>query len=85
MENLSVEEVLNSDPNNFALSYKTIEKVELKKFLGAVTIKITSDGKTYKWGVRGIPHLEKTTIADVEKILQPIFGEKLEAPEAIDD
>ncbi len=81
MENLTAEEVLSSDANNFAIPYSQVESVELKKFLGAVKIEMTAKGEKYKWSVRAIPHKEKVSLADVEKILRPIFGEKFETPD----
>lgn len=82
MENLSVEEVLNSDENNFAIPYSQIEEIKLKGFLGVAKIKLAANGQKYGWDVRGIPHQDKYKISDVERILSPIFKEKLQAPDS---
>ncbi len=79
MENLSIEEVLNSDENNFAIPYSQIEEIKLKGFLGVAKIKLTANGKKYSWDVREIPHQDKYEIAEVEKMVLPIFKEKLQA------
>ena len=77
MEDFSVEELLSSDQNNFAISYDKIEKVELKKFGKGALINVTTNGKKYRWTLRGIPGIKSPQIEDLEKILQPIFQEKL--------
>ena len=80
MESMSVEEVLNSDENSFAIPYSQIEEIELKRFLGAAKLRLTVNGKKYRWDVRGIPHIKKYKVSDVKSILRPIFEEKLQAP-----
>ena len=77
MEDFSVEELLSSDQNNFAISYDKIEKVELKKFGKGAFININANGEKYHWTVRGIPGIKDPKIEDLEKILRPIFQEKL--------
>lgn len=77
MEDFSVEELLNTDINNFAISYDKILKVELKKFGKGALIKITANEKKYNWTVRGIPSTKSPKIGDLERILRPIFQEKL--------
>jgi len=80
MERLSIEEVeklRDSDEKNLVISYNQIQKIELKSFFKAALIYITVNGKRYKWSVRGVPHVKNATVFDVEKILEPIFGDKL--------
>ena len=77
MDAFSVEELLSSDQNNFAIAYDKIEKVELKKFGKGAFINVIANGKKYHWTVRGIPGIKNPTIEDLEKILRPIFPEKL--------
>lgn len=77
MDDFSVEELLSSDQNNFAIAYDKIEKVELKKFGKGAFINVIANGKKYHWTVRGIPGIKNPTIGDLEKILRPIFPEKL--------
>jgi hypothetical protein len=77
MDDLSVEELLSTDINNFAIAYDKIEKVELKKFGKGALINVTTNGKKYHWTVRGIPGIKNPRIEDLEKILRPIFQEKL--------
>ena len=77
MDDLSVEDLVNADQNNFAISYDEVEKVELKKFGKGAFIDVTANGKKYHWAVRGIPDIKNPTIEDLEKILRPIFQEKL--------
>jgi hypothetical protein len=75
--NVSVEELLSADQNNFAISYDKIEKVELKKFGKGAFINITANGKKHHWTVRGIPSIKNPKIEDLENILRPIFQEKI--------
>ncbi len=76
MENLSPEEILSSDENNFALPYNQIDAVILKKFLGAVQVTIRSNGEKYKWSVRGLPHSDRFTLENVvENFASDISGE----------
>ena len=77
MDDFSVEELLSTDINNFAISYDKIEKVELKKFGKGAFINVIANGKEYHWALRGIPDIKNPKIADLEKILRPIFQEKL--------
>jgi hypothetical protein len=77
MNDFSVEELLSADINNFALSYDKIEKVELKKFGKGAFIDMFVSGKKYHWSFRGIPGIKSPKIEDLEKILRPIFQEKL--------
>ncbi len=77
MGDFSVEELLSTDINNFAISYDKIEKVELKKFGKGAFINVIANGKEYHWALRGIPDIKNPKIADLEKILRPIFQEKL--------
>jgi hypothetical protein len=77
MDDVSVEDLLSADQNNFAISYDKIEKVELKKFGKGAFINIMANGKKYHWTVRGIPGIKNPKIENLEKILRPIFPEKL--------
>jgi hypothetical protein len=77
IDNLSVEDLLSADQNNFAISYNKIEKVKLKKFGKGAFIDITANGKKHHWAVRGIPGIKNFKTEDLEKILRPIFQEKL--------
>ena len=77
MDDFSVEELLSTDINNFAISYDNIGKVELKKFGKGALINVIVDGKKYHWTLRGIPGIKNPKIEDLEKILRPIFQEKL--------
>jgi hypothetical protein len=77
MDNFSVEDLLSADQNNFAISYGNIGKVELKKFGKGAFIDIVANGKKYHWSVRGMPGIKNPKIEDLEKILRPIFQEKL--------
>ena len=77
MDDFSVEELLSSDQNNFAILYDKIVKVELKKFGKGAFISVIANGEKYHWTVRGIPGIKNPKIEDLEKILQPIFQEKL--------
>jgi hypothetical protein len=77
MDDFSVEEILSSDQNNFAISYDKIEKVELKKFGKGAFINVIANGKKHHWNVRGIPGIKNFRIENLEKILRPIFQEKL--------
>ncbi len=78
---ISAEEALNSDKDSFAIPYDQTERVELKSIFRAVSIKITANQTTFKWSVRGLPHIDKYTVDDVAKILRPIFKERLEEPD----
>jgi hypothetical protein len=77
MDNFSVEDLLSADQNNFAISYDNIGKVELKKFGKGAFIDIIANRKRYHWNVRGIPDVKNPRLEDLEKILRPIFQEKL--------
>jgi hypothetical protein len=77
MDDFSVEDLLSADQNNFAISYVNIGKVELKKFGKGAFIDIVANGKKYHLAVRGIPGVKNPKIEDLEKILRPIFQEKL--------
>jgi hypothetical protein len=77
MDDFSVEDLLSADQNNFAISYDDVGKVELKKFGKGAFIDIIANGKKYHWSVRGIPGIKNPKIEDLERILRPIFHEKL--------
>jgi len=79
MDNFSVEDLLSADQNNFVISHDEIEKVKLKKFGKGAFIDIVANGKKYHWTGRGIPGIKNFKIEDFERILRPIFQEKLGA------
>lgn len=79
MDNFSVEDLLSADQNNFVISYDDIEQVKLKKFGKGAFIDIIAEGKKHHWTVRGIPGIKNFKIEDLERILRPIFQEKLVA------
>ena len=74
---LSGENLLSTDENNYDIPYSRIKKVELKKFGWGAFINIITDEKKYKWGTRGIPGHKHPRTEDFEKILMPVFGDKL--------
>ena len=74
---LSPEELQNADEDNYNIPYSRIKKVELKKFGLGAFVNIITDDKKYKWAARGIPGQKHPRIGDFEKILQPIFADRL--------
>jgi hypothetical protein len=74
---LSPEQLLNAYENNYDIPYSRIKKVELKKFGLGAFINIVTDEKKYQWATRGIPGHKHPRIEDFEKILVPVFGDKL--------
>jgi len=74
---LSVEELLKADKNNFAIYNSEIRKVELKKHGLEVEINIITNEKKYEWHVRGSPRKKNAKIEDYEKILELVFPDKL--------
>lgn len=55
LADLSPEELLNADENNYDIPYSRIRRVELKKFGWGAFINIITDETEYKWSARGIP------------------------------
>jgi hypothetical protein len=76
IENLSVEELLSSDINNFALTYDKIRKVELKKFGKGAFLTIYSEDKKYHWNLHRLSGRYK--VDDFITFLQSVFKEKFE-------
>jgi hypothetical protein len=76
MVDLSVEELLSADINNFVLSYDKIEKVELKKFGKGAFLKIYSQDKKYHWNLHRLSG--SYNVEDFITFLQSIFGDKFE-------
>jgi hypothetical protein len=74
--NLSVEELLSSDINNFVLTYDKIRKVELKKFGKGAFLNIYSEDKKYHWNLHRLSGSYK--VEDFITFLQSVFGEKFE-------
>jgi hypothetical protein len=77
LDSLSAEQLLKANENNYDISYSKIKEVELKKFGLGAFINITTDEKKYRWTARGIPGLKRPRIEDFEKILRPVFGDRL--------
>jgi hypothetical protein len=75
---LSAEEILKIDKNNFVIPNSEIKKVELR-ILGFARAKInvTTNEKKYEWFVRGIPSEKSAKIEDYERILRSFFLDKL--------
>ena len=76
MGDLSVEELLSADINNFAITYEKIQKVELKKFGKGAFLNIYSQDKKHHWNLHRLSGSYK--VEDFETFLQSIFGEKFE-------
>ena len=75
---VSSEELLSLiNENDYEIPYSRIKKVELKKFGLGAFITIVTDEKKEKWAARGIPGQKHPRIGDFEKILQPIFADRL--------
>ena len=74
MDDLSVEELLSADINNFALSYDKIKKVELTKFGKGAFLNIHAQDKKYHWNLHRLSGSYK--VEDFETFLQSLFGEK---------
>jgi hypothetical protein len=74
---LSEEDLLETSIINLIIPKEEIKKVELIKFVRGARINITTNEKKYKWFVRGIPGETSPKIEDYERILQPIFLDKL--------
>lgn len=77
LDNLSAQQLLKDNENNYDIPYSKIKKVELKKFGLGAFINIITDEKKYQWAARGIPGYKHPRIDDFKKILLPFFGEKL--------
>jgi hypothetical protein len=73
---LSVEELLSADINNFALPYEKIKKVELKKFGKGAFLNLYSDDKKYHWNLHRL--LGSYKVEDFVTFLQSVFGNKFE-------
>jgi hypothetical protein len=76
MVDLSVEELLSADINNFALTYEKIRKVELKKFGKGAFLDIYTADKKYHWNLHRLSGSYK--VEDFITFLQSVFGEKFE-------
>ena len=76
MGDLSVEELLSADINNFAISYDKIEKVELKKFGKGAFLNIYSESKKYHWNLHRLSGSYK--VEDFVTFLRSIFHDKFE-------
>jgi hypothetical protein len=74
---VSPQEILRSNVNNYEIAYSSVKNVQLKKFGLGVSIRIVTDEKEYKWSARGIPGKKNWKIEDFENILQPIFADRL--------
>ena len=74
--NLSVEELLSADINNFALTYDKIRKVELKKFGKGAFLSIYSEDKKYNWNLHRLSGSYK--VEEFIAFLQSVFGDKFE-------
>ena len=75
---LPLESVLTADEKNFAIPNSEITKVELKKMRVGVELNIITGKKEHKSWAKGlIPEKKKAKIEDYEKLLRPIFGDKL--------
>lgn len=74
---LSAEQLLKANENNYDIPYSKIKEVALKKFGLGTFINIITDEKKYRWAARGIPGYEHPRIEDFEKILRPVFGDRL--------
>ena len=77
---LSIEELLKANKNNFVIPNSKIKKVELKKYLRLARINIMTNEKKYGWFVRGIPSEKSSKIEDYERILRSVFPYKLSVP-----
>ncbi|XHH08498.1 MAG: hypothetical protein ACFCUE_13145 [Candidatus Bathyarchaeia archaeon] len=73
---LSVEELLSADINNFVLTYEKIKKVELKKFGKGAFLDIYSDDKKYHWNLHRLSGSYK--VEEFITFLRSVFGEKFE-------
>jgi hypothetical protein len=81
LEAATAEELLAADKNNFAITAGEVERVELKKVLGAVQIKlVTVTKEKYVWSMRVMPHNDAYTLDDVKRVLMPVYEWKLEVP-----
>jgi hypothetical protein len=77
LESVTAEQLLKANENNYDIPYSKIKKVELKKFGLGAFINIITDEKKYRWAARGIPGFKHPRIEDFEKILRPVFGDRL--------
>jgi hypothetical protein len=76
MVDLSVEELLSADINNFVLTYDKIQKVQLKKFGKGAFLNIYTQDKKYHWNLHRLSGNYK--IEEIITFLQSIFGGKFE-------
>ena len=76
MVDLSVEELLSADINNFVLPYEKIKKVELKKFGKGAFLDIYSDNKKFHWNLHRLSGSYK--VEEFIAFLQSVFVEKFE-------
>jgi hypothetical protein len=76
MVNLSVEEILCADINNFVLPYDKIQKVELKKFGKGAFLNVYYVDKKYHWNLHRLSG--SYNAEDFITFLQSLFGEKFE-------
>ncbi|MGE5554931.1 MAG: hypothetical protein ACM3UY_01515 [Methanocella sp.] len=84
MANLIPEQLLlNGDKNNFALPYREVDRVELKKTFRTIQIRLHRGKEKYQWSIQFMQGNEFLMLDDVKRVLQPIFTWKLEAPDEI--
>lgn len=76
----SPEQVL-SDKNNFAIPYSEVERVELKKALRTIQIKVHAGEQKLQWNVKFMSGNEFLDFDDVKRVLKQFFDWKLDAPE----
>jgi hypothetical protein len=74
LEDLSVEELLSADINNFVIKYDQIRKVELKTFGKGAFLNIHCQEKKYHWNLFRLSGSSK--VEDFESFLQPLFKGK---------
>ncbi|MGD6806255.1 MAG: hypothetical protein ACQCN4_04785 [Candidatus Bathyarchaeia archaeon] len=80
LKDISVEELLKADKNNFAIPYEDVEQVELKKSLRTIKLTVKTSKDKYTWSVKYMPHNEFLALDDVKRVLKPIFDWKLDVP-----
>ncbi len=81
LEDVSVDELLKANKNNFVIVYEEVERVELQKSMRNIQLKVTAGKNKYTWSVKVMPHNEFLDLDDVKRVLLPIFDWKLETPD----
>ncbi len=74
MVDLSVEELLSADINNFAVTYDKIKKVELKKFGKGAFITFYFEDKKIRWGAHRLSGSYE--VEEFDAFLETLFKEK---------